>query len=273
MGWNALKFARNIQVPLVEGPRNECGDALTPSKMWQLQCVSAVQPVMPYQKRQKPSGFSLEGGERSFIIELCKRGHCHDKKHHPTSRGLPLIGLKARPITSGGDGSTPLSYTEQRLVITYPKFHLLPLCMSLTKILNCSGPNTNIWGTSLTAALHLDIWTIDHNPLSATCKAVTHSLWSSCQISSLLFTDEDLVQGSLKCSAQVQEGDVCCSILVHSCHNPTTEGHQICPMHVSIIQWLQEIQSSQNFLLFRQKMVYFSHNNIWGKVWLGLLAN
>lgn len=82
--------------------------------------VSAVEPLMSYQKGQKLSGFSLEGGE-SFIIELCKEGHCHDKKHHPTSQGSPPIGLNAMPIASGGDGSPPLSYTDQRLVITYPE--------------------------------------------------------------------------------------------------------------------------------------------------------
>lgn len=39
------------------------------------------------------------------------------------------------------------------------------------------------------------------------------------------------------------------------------------------LQQLQEIQSSQKFLLLGQKMVYFSHKYIQVKVWLGLLAN
>lgn len=96
-------------------------------------CVNAVEPVMPCQKAQKPSGSSLEEGERSFTVELCEEGHRHDKKHHHTSQALPLIGLKARPIASGSDGSPPLSYTEQRLVITYPKIHLLPCACHLQR--------------------------------------------------------------------------------------------------------------------------------------------
>ena len=45
---------------------------------------------------------------------------------------------------------------------------------------------------------------------------------------SLQFRDKDVMWDRVKCFTQAQVDDVGCSSLIHQCHNPTIEGHQIC---------------------------------------------
>lgn len=48
--------------------------------------------------------------------------------------------------------------------------------------------------------------------------------------------DRTIVQDSVKCSAQVQEDDVCCSSPMHHSCDPTAEGQQICQALFAFIE-------------------------------------
>ena len=80
----------------------------------------------------------------------------------------------------------------------------------------------------LVTGLHLDIKPLT-TTLSATIQPIPYP-WSgpSIESMSLQFSDEDIMQDSVKRFAQVRIDDICCSSLIHQRCNAVVEGHQIC---------------------------------------------
>ncbi|KAK4827142.1 LOW QUALITY PROTEIN: hypothetical protein QYF61_014736 [Mycteria americana] len=83
---------------------------------------------------------------------------------------VELYGVRIGPTSQACQGPSgwhlfPPASAPHSLVLLADllRVHSIPLSMSLTKMLNSAGPNTDPWGTPLITGLHLDI-----EPLTAT---------------------------------------------------------------------------------------------------------
>ena len=86
------------------------------------------------------------------------------------------------------------------------RVHSIPLSMSLMKMLNSTGPNNDPSGTPLVTDLHLDIElltaTLWVRPLT---QFLIHWVVHALNLCLSQFRDEDVMQDSVKCFAQVQD--------------------------------------------------------------------
>ena len=101
------------------------------------------------------------------------------------------------------------------------RMHSIPLSKPLIKIWKNTDPETGTWGTPLIISLHLDVET-----LTATIQPIPYPLNSPPFKSRYFqFRDKNMMWDHIKSLAEVQEDDICFS-LVHCCCHFIMKGQQ-----------------------------------------------